>query len=148
VVKVASVAEQAALHPAELCIITGGEPALYDLFPLTRVLHQSGKKTHLETSAAYPLTGEWDWICISPKKFKRPLEQNLKLADELKVVIYHQSDFEWGEEYAKQVSSKCLLFLQPEWGREKEMLPLMLEYVKKNPQWQISLQLHKYLHVP
>src|SRR5258705_1283675 len=100
IVHVEEIAEQTLKFPSEICVITGGEPTMYDLFPLTTSIHQTGKKTHLETSAAYPITGEWDWICISPKKFKAPLLENLKLADELKVIIYNQSDFEWAEEHA------------------------------------------------
>jgi organic radical activating enzyme len=145
---VEEIAEQTMKFPSELCVVTGGEPVMYDLFPLTTSLHQAGKKTHLETSAAYPITGEWDWICISPKKFKAPLPENMKLADELKVVVFNNTDFEWAEEHALLVSPQCNLFLQPEWSREKEMLPLIVEYVKQHPEWEISLQIHKYLNIP
>lgn len=145
---VEEMAEQVLKFPSEICIVTGGEPTMYDLLPLTTSLHQVGRKTHLETAAVYPLTGEWDWICISPKKFKAPLMENMKLADELKVIVFNKSDFEWAEEYGKQVSPQCKLFLQPEWSKEKEMLPLLVEYVKQHPEWQISLQIHKYLNIP
>ena len=121
---------------------------MYDLSPLTDALHQLGLECYIETSGAYPLSGEWDWICISPKKFKAPLPENMKLADELKVVVFNKTDFEWAEEHALQVSPKCKFFLQPEWSKEKEMLPLIVEYVKQHPEWQISLQLHKYLNIP
>ncbi|MEO5673818.1 MAG: 7-carboxy-7-deazaguanine synthase QueE [Chitinophagales bacterium] len=145
---VEEIAAAAKNYPSGICVITGGEPTMYNLFPLTASLHQAEKKTHLETSAAYPVTGEWDWICISPKKFKAPLPENLKLADELKVVVFNKSDFGWAEEFAILVSPRCKLFLQPEWSKEKEMTPLIVEYVKTNPQWEISLQVHKYLNLP
>jgi len=147
-IHVEEIAEQTLKYPSEICVITGGEPTMYDLFPLTTSLHQAGKKTHLETSAAYPVTGEWDWICISPKKFKAPLPENLKLADELKIVVFNKSDFDWAEEFALQVSAQCKLFLQPEWGKRNEMMPLIVDYVKQHPEWEISLQIHKYLNIP
>lgn len=147
-IHVEEIAERTLKFPSEICVITGGEPTMYDLLPLTTSLHQIGKKTHLETSAAYPITGEWEWICISPKKFKAPLPENMKLADELKVVVFNKSDFEWAEEYALQISPQCNLFLQPEWSKEKEMLPLIVEYVKQHPEWEISLQVHKYMNIP
>lgn len=147
-VHVEEMAESAIKFPAEICVVTGGEPAMYDLLPLTTSLHQAGKRTHLETSAAYLITGEWDWVCVSPKKFKAPLAEALRLADELKVVVYNPSDFEWAKQHAAQVSSACRLYLQPEWSREKEMLPLIVEYTKQHPQWEISLQIHKYLNIP
>jgi len=145
---VEDIAEAVKNSPSEICVITGGEPTMYDLFSLTHSLHLIEKRTHLETSAAYPITGEWDWICISPKKFKAPLPENLKLADELKVIVFNKSDFDWAEEFALQVSPRCKLFLQPEWSKEKEMLPFIVEYVKQHPEWEISLQVHKYMNVP
>lgn len=135
-------------HPARLCIVTGGEPTLYDLSYLCRAIHDAGKRAHLETAATAPITGSWDWICISPKKFKKPLEQNLPLAHELKVVIYHASDFQWAEHYAGLVSPHCRCFLQPEWSRRSRIIPLINQYVMQNPRWEISLQLHKYLNLP
>ena len=131
-----------------VAVVTGGEPLMYDLTALTASLQQEGIRTHLETSGVYPLTGSWDWICFSPKKFKSPDLSILAQADELKVIIYNASDFDWGEKFAAQVSENCGLFLQPEWSREKEMLPLMIDYVKKNPRWKISLQIHKYMNIP
>jgi organic radical activating enzyme len=147
-VHVEEIAEHAMKFPADICVVTGGEPAMYDLLPLTTSLHLAGKQTHLETSAAYSITGDWDWICVSPKKFKAPLPENMKLADELKVVVFNKTDIEWAEKQAWQVSPQCSLFLQPEWSREKEMLPLIVEYVKLHPAWEISLQIHKYLNIP
>jgi organic radical activating enzyme len=143
-----SIVEETKKYPAEICVITGGEPLLYDLSLLTQELHEAKKKTHLETSGAYQLTGEWDWICISPKKFKAPVSEILPFANELKVVVYNKSDFNWAKEFSNQVTTTCKLILQPEWSNEKEMLPLIIEYVKQNPQWNISLQIHKYMNVP
>jgi organic radical activating enzyme len=118
------------------------------LTELTEQLQQAGLKTNIETSGAYPLTGSWDWVCFSPKKFKAPDPSIFDKADELKVIVYHKSDFDWAEEFEKKVNSDCELFLQPEWSKEKEMLPLIIEYVKKNPQWKVSLQIHKYMNIP
>jgi 7-carboxy-7-deazaguanine synthase len=131
-----------------LVVITGGEPAMYDLLPLTQSLHNEGLKTNIETSGVYKLTGNWDWICFSPKKFKLPHESIYKRADELKVIIYNKSDFAWAEEHAAKVSGDCELFLQPEWSKEKEMVPLIIDYVKENPKWKVSLQIHKYMNIP
>jgi len=121
---------------------------MYDLTALTDALRAGGLRTHLETSGAYPITGTWDWICFSPKKFKTPDTSVLKKADELKVIVYNKSDFAWGEEFASGVKIQCHLFLQPEWSKEKEVLPMIIEYVKSNPKWQVSLQVHKYMNIP
>jgi len=134
--------------PAEIVVITGGEPLMYDLNELTRELQSAGLKTHIETSGAYPLSGSWDWICLSPKKFKAPLPEILPLANELKVIIFNKSDFEWAEKYAVLVSSHCKLYLQPEWSKATEMTPLIIDYIKSHPQWELSLQIHKYINVP
>ena len=135
-------------HPAKIAVITGGEPCLYNLMPLTHALHHAEIRAHLETSGSSPITGDWDWICLSPKKFKAPLEENLIRADELKIVVFNKSDFEWAEKYAAMVSPGCRLFLQPEWDRSNEMLPLIIEYIKRHPRWNLSLQTHKYLNIP
>ncbi|MFI5172231.1 MAG: 7-carboxy-7-deazaguanine synthase QueE [Chitinophagales bacterium] len=135
-------------HPVELIVITGGEPLMYDLTELTEALHAHQYKINLETSGAYPLSGSWDWICFSPKKFKKPLAEVGAQANELKVVIYNKSDFAWAEENRRLVSPECKLYLQPEWSRNAEMTALIIDYVKKYPDWEISLQLHKYLNVP
>jgi 7-carboxy-7-deazaguanine synthase len=132
---------------AEICVITGGEPLMYNLDELTGALKAKGIKTHLETSGAYALSGSWDWICVSPKRFKLPLLECLKAANELKVIVFHRNDLRFAEEHAAQVNSKCRLFLQPEWSIEKEMLPMIIEYVQHNQQWAISLQIHKYMHI-
>jgi len=131
-----------------IAVITGGEPLMHDCFELTDRLRREFFKTHIETSGAWPLSGDWDWICLSPKKFKAPLPEILPKANELKIVVFNQSDFAWAEKYAALVSPTCKLFLQPEWGRSDEVTPWIIDYIKKNPGWEFSLQLHKYVHVP
>lgn len=138
----------AQLHPGRLAVITGGEPLLHNLDELTRQLHNAGFETNIETSGSSPLSGEWDWICLSPKKFKAPLPAILPQASELKVVIFHKHDFEWAETYAAQVDPGCKLYLQPEWNKAAEMTPLIIDYIKAHPQWELSLQVHKYINVP
>lgn len=147
-VAVNELVERAKKSGTEIVVITGGEPAMYDLTALTHALHLAGLKTNIETSGAYPLTGTWDWVCFSPKKFKAPDPSVYKKADELKVIVYNKSDFNWAEEFAKQVKSTCELFMQPEWSKEKEMLPQIIAYVKTNPRWKVSLQIHKYMNIP
>jgi len=132
----------------EIVVITGGEPVMYDLSVLTQRLKNLGLRTHIETSGVYPLSGSWDWICFSPKKFKSPDIGILERANELKIIVYNKSDFAWAEEYAVKVKPSCHLFLQPEWSKEKEMLPLIIDYVKSNTKWQLSLQIHKYMNIP
>ena len=138
----------AQLHPGRLAVITGGEPLLHNLDELTRQLHNAGFETNIETSGSSPLSGEWDWICLSPKKFKAPLPAILPQASELKVVIFNKHDFEWAETYAAQVDPGCKLYLQPEWNKAAEMTPLIIDYIKAHPQWELSLQVHKYINVP
>jgi len=145
---IAAMAQEAKESGAGIAVITGGEPLMYDLDALCRQLHRAGLRTHLETSGAHPLSGRWDWICLSPKKFKKPLPAILSQADELKVVVYNKSDFDWAERHARQVSSECRLYLQPEWSRVRQMTPRILDYLKENPRWEMSLQLHKYLNIP
>jgi 7-carboxy-7-deazaguanine synthase len=129
-------------------VITGGEPLMYQLDLLTSQLKRSGMKTFLETSGAYPLSGEWDWICLSPKKTMPPDEQILKKANELKVIIYNHHDFTWAEKHAADVGEDCCLFLQPEWSRMKKILPDIIDYVQKNTKWMVSLQIHKFMGIP
>lgn len=131
-----------------LVVITGGEPAMYDLSSLTGKIQEAGLKTNIETSGVYPLSGKWDWICFSPKKFKNPDESIYQSANELKIIVYNTSDFAWAEQHAAKVNPDCELFLQPEWSKEKEMLPLIIEYVKAHPKWKVSLQIHKYMNIP
>ena len=134
--------------PAKLVVITGGEPLMHNLDELTRLLHAQGFETNIETSGPYPLSGSWNWICLSPKKFKAPLPGILPHANELKVVVFNQSDFDWAEKYAAMVSPGCKLYLQPEWDKASVVTPLIIEYIKQNPQWELSLQIHKYINVP
>lgn len=134
--------------PAEIVVITGGEPLMHNLDGLTKELQAAGLKTHIETSGAYPLSGSWDWICLSPKKFKVPLSEVILHASELKVVIYNKSDFDWAEKYAALVSPGCKLYLQPEWDKAARMTPLIIDYIKACPKWELSLQIHKYINVP
>jgi 7-carboxy-7-deazaguanine synthase len=133
---------------ANLAVITGGEPLLHNLDELTAALHQNNIQTNIETSGSSPLSGSWDWICVSPKKFKAPLDEVVAKADELKVVIFNKSDFDWAEQYAAKCKPGCKLFLQPEWDKSAQMLPLIIDYVKAHPQWEISLQVHKYMNIP
>ena len=133
---------------AQMVVITGGEPLMHNLDELTKGLKSAGLKTHIETSGAYLLSGSWDWICLSPKKFKAPLPGIIPLVHELKIVVFNKSDFDWAENYAALVSPDCKLYLQPEWSKATEMTPLIIEYIKANPKWELSLQIHKYIHVP
>ena len=145
---VENIVTQAAAYPARIAVITGGEPLMHNLMPLTLALKLSGFAVHIETSGAHPLSGGLDWICLSPKKFKAPLPEVAPLAHELKVVIYHKSDFAWAEQYAAMAGPACRLFLQPEWDRKEAMTPLIIDYIKQNPRWNLSLQTHKYIGVP
>ncbi len=134
--------------PAEIVVITGGEPLLHDLTELTAALKSAGLRTHIETSGSSPLSGQLDWITLSPKKFKAPLPQNLPHANELKIVVFNKSDFDWAEQWAAQVLPGCKLYLQPEWDKAAQITPLIVDYIKQHPQWQLSLQTHKYIQVP
>lgn len=133
---------------AGIVVVTGGEPLMHNLDELTTVLREAGLKTHIETSGAHPLSGTWDWICLSPKKFKAPLEDIIPLAHELKIVIFNRSDLGWAEKYAARVAPTCKLYLQPEWDKAEKITPVIVEYIKGNPKWTLSLQVHKYIHVP
>lgn len=133
---------------AKMAVITGGEPLLHNLDELTQALKLNGIQTNIETSASSPLSGSWDWICVSPKKFKAPLPEVVAMANELKVVVFNKSDLDWAMQHAKLVSPHCKLYLQPEWDKREQMIPLIVDYVKKHPQWEISLQIHKYLNIP
>ena len=146
--KIESLLREINLVNANFVVITGGEPAMYNLSTLINKLKKSGIRTAIETSGCYKLIGDIDWYCFSPKKFKSPCEDAYKRANELKVIIYNESDFKWAEEHAHQVNEDCILFLQPEWGRQDRMLPAIIEYVKSNPKWRISLQTHKFMNIP
>jgi organic radical activating enzyme len=129
-------------------VVTGGEPLMWDLDYLCKGLKKSNIKTFLETSGAYKLSGSWDWICLSPKKNMPPADEICGVADELKVIIQNSDDFEWAEKYRKMVNVDCRLFLQPEWGRFKDITPEIVSYIKQYPYWRMSLQAHKYMHIP
>ncbi len=148
VVEVDDIVAQVVSSAADKVVVTGGEPLMHNNDYLCRQFGKFGIRRHIETSGAYPISGEWDWICFSPKKFKKPIEQVAKSADELKVVIYNKSDFQWAESFRPLVSNKCRLYLQPEWSKRDKITPEIVQYVKRNPQWAISLQVHKYIDVP
>jgi organic radical activating enzyme len=147
-IKVEAIVAEVKKTPAEIVVITGGEPLMHNLDELTQQLQAAGFKTNMETSGAHPLSGSWDWICFSPKKFKAPLDTVTPKANELKVVIFNTSDFAWAEKYAALVSGDCKLYLQPEWDKADHVTPLIIDYIKANPKWELSLQLHKYINVP
>jgi organic radical activating enzyme len=142
------IVKNAIQYPGKAVVITGGEPLLYNLDYLTKKLKENNILTFIETSGAYPLSGHWDWICLSPKKFKAPTPSIAQFANELKIIVFNKSDFAWAEEHALLVGQNCKLYLQPEWSKANEMLPLIIDYVKNNPKWEISLQTHKYLNIP
>jgi organic radical activating enzyme len=147
-VSVQSIIDQVKEIPTDFIVITGGEPALYDLNLLVDALHSLGFEVAIETSGVYPLKGNVDWYCFSPKKFKKSCDEAYLRANELKVVIYHPSDFEWAEEHASKVGPNCQLFLQPEWSKAETINPVLIDYIKLNPHWRLSLQTHKYLNIP
>jgi len=135
-------------NPVKIVVITGGEPLMHDLTEWTRQLKEAGLRTHIETSGSSSLSGTWDWITLSPKKFKAPLPEILPHANELKIVVFNKSDFDWAESWATQVSPQCKLYLQPEWDKAATITPLIIDYIKSHPKWQLSLQIHKYINVP
>ncbi|UII78564.1 7-carboxy-7-deazaguanine synthase QueE [Flagellimonas sp. CMM7] len=142
-----SIVDNAATY-SDTIVITGGEPLTWDMGPLTSALKAKNLQTHIETSGAYPLTGAWDWICLSPKKNKLPEEKIYDEANELKVIVYNKHDLIFAEEQAAKVNGDCILYLQPEWSVREKMVPLIVDYVMQNPKWKVSLQTHKYLNIP
>ena len=132
----------------ETVVITGGEPLIWNLEPLTNLLKKNNLKVNIETSGAYPISGNYDWICVSPKKVKPPIDDLLISANELKVIIYNNDDFKWAEKQATKVNENCVLYLQPEWEKFHQMIPKIVDYIKINPKWNISLQIHKYMNIP
>lgn len=144
---VATIVNNAAAH-AKTIVVTGGEPLTWDMQPLTAALKERGLKVHIETSGAYPVTGIWDWFCLSPKKTKLPVQDAYNAAHELKVIIHNRHDFLFAEEQAAKVNDNAILFLQPEWSKKEQMTPLIVDYVMNNPKWRVSLQTHKYLNIP
>ena len=145
--KISSIVSQAKSY-SDTIVVTGGEPLMWDMAPLTNLLKKNNLKTHIETSGAYDLTGDWDWICLSPKKRKLPLGSIYSKAHELKVIVFNKSDFRFAEEQAKKVSPDCILYLQPEWSSKEKVTPLIVNYVMNDPKWRISLQTHKFLNIP
>ncbi|MBL7962438.1 MAG: radical SAM protein [Flavobacteriales bacterium] len=139
---------EALQRPARIAVVTGGEPLMHDLTTLTNALREAGFRTHLETSGTHPITGTWDWVCLSPKKFKAPLEGMHLVAHELKVIVFNKHDLQWAEEHAARMKKGSLLFLQPEWGKREAMMPLIVEHVQGNTRWRISIQTHKYMGIP
>ena len=142
-----SIVENASKH-SDTIVITGGEPLMWDMQPLTSALKAKNLSIHIETSGAYRLTGTWDWICLSPKKNKLPQRPIYEAAHELKVIVYNKHDLVFAEEQAARVHSDCLLYLQPEWSVRNKVTPLIVDYVMKHPKWKVSLQTHKYLNIP
>ena len=139
---------ETAKNYSDIVVVTGGEPLMWNMGPLTKGLKSMNMKTHLETSGAYPLSGQWDWFCLSPKKNKPPVMDALDIADELKMIIHNTDDFQFAERQAEKVASNCKLYLQPEWSKRNKMMPLIVDYVMKNTHWKVSLQTHKYLNIP
>lgn len=144
---ISTIVNQAAQY-SDTIVVTGGEPLMWDMDPLTRALKDKKLKTHIETSGAYRLTGSWDWICLSPKKNMEPLGPIYEVADELKVIVYNKHDLIFAEEQAKKVKPDCILYLQPEWSARDKVTPMIVDHVMKHPQWKVSLQTHKYLNIP
>jgi len=148
VLSIEQIVEEASSHPGRLAVITGGEPLMYDLEPLTKMLKEKGFTTNIETSGAHPFSGDFDWVCFSPKKFKKPHSSIYEVANELKVVVFHKSDFDFAEEHAALVNSSCEKRLQPEWSKAEKFTPIIIDYVKNHPTWNISLQTHKFMDIP
>ncbi len=148
VLSIEEIVAAAAAHPSRIAIVTGGEPLLHQLDPLTTALKAAGFQTHIETSGSSPMSGSWDWVCLSPKKFKAALPEAIKAANELKVVVFNNSDFAFANSFVNDVDSDCKKYLQPEWDKSDAMTPLVIEYIKSNPSWELSAQLHKYIQVP
>ena len=145
---VQAIVDEVTTSGSKLAVITGGEPLMYDLEKLTKALMEKGVQVNVETAGVYEISGQWDWICFSPKRFKKPIAEYYHKADELKVVIFHKNDLRWAEDHAQRMHKSAKLFLQPEWSKEKEMTPLVVDYIKDNPKWRISLQTHKYMNIP
>lgn len=147
-VEIDEIVAQASAYPARLAVITGGEPLMYELGPLTRRLKKVGFKINMETSGAHPYSGDLDWTCLSPKKFKAPVPEMYAKADELKVVVFNKSDLDFALKEASKVTPSCHLLLQPEWSKAAQMMPFIVDFVKENPRWRVSLQTHKFMEIP
>ena len=140
--------DEAVASKAPICVVTGGEPAMHDLTALTEGLQAAGIRTHIETSGTHPLTGSWDWVTFSPKRFKAPLDAIYAQTDELKVIVVNRQDLEWGREHAARLQTDARLYFQPEWDRREQVLDYTVAFVQENTEWRISLQTHKYLGLP
>lgn len=147
-ISINQIVESAKIYNSKLVVITGGEPLMHDCNLLTEEFSENGFQLNVETSGTHALTGRWDWICFSPKKFKKPLPEYYEKANELKIVIYNQSDFEWAEGHSENINDDCQLYLQPEWSVREKMTPRIIEYIKAYPKWRLSLQSHKYVNIP
>jgi len=147
-VKTGIIVEHVVSSGADSVVVTGGEPLMWNLDLLCEGLKRNNICTFIETSGVYPVSGKWDWICLSPKKNIPPINKILRMADELKIIIEEKNDLNWAEKYRKLVSKKCHLYFQPEWSRFENIIPEIVKYVRKNPEWRISLQIHKYMHIP
>ena len=145
---ISEIIENVVKSNANFVVLTGGEPAMYDLRPLVDQLKSLGIMVAIETSGCYPLKGEVDWYCFSPKKFKAPCDEAYIKANELKVIVSHPSDLDWATKHALKVSTNCQLYLQPEWSKSEKLLPLIIDFVKSNQRWKISLQTHKFMNIP
>ncbi|AWW29768.1 7-carboxy-7-deazaguanine synthase QueE [Echinicola strongylocentroti] len=148
VLSVEEIVDGALQYPGRLVVITGGEPLMYEMGPLTALLKEKGFTTNIETSGAHPFSGQFDWVCFSPKKFKEPHPSIFEKADELKVIVFHKSDFDFAEKHAKHVRSSCKKLLQPEWSKSEKFTGEIIEYIKNHPDWNISLQTHKFMDIP
>ena len=142
-----SIVREAKIH-SKTVVVTGGEPLMWDMFPLTKLLKKNNIKTHIETSGAYKMTGNWDWICLSPKKNKNPLDEAYVRANELKMIIHNLNDLKFAENESNKVNKDCILYLQPEWSKRDKIMPIIVDYVMRNDKWRVSLQTHKYLNIP
>lgn len=146
--EIEAIVAEASRFPSRIAVITGGEPLMHDIGPLTQALREAGFRTHIETSGAHPFSGAWHHVCLSPKKFKPAMPEAFERADELKVIVFNKHDLQWAEEQAAKVRPGCILFLQPEWDKRDAVMPMIVEHVKAHPQWRVSLQTHKYLNIP
>ena len=131
----------------EIVVITGGEPMMHNLDILCKELGETGVRVHLETSGSEKFSGYFDWITLSPKKNKTCREEFFKKASELKVVIECVEDFLLAEDYASKVNTECVLLMQSEWNAREEVMPKIVDYIKQNTKWGLSLQTHKFIGV-
>ncbi|NCG08215.1 MAG: radical SAM protein [Verrucomicrobia bacterium] len=143
-----ALARAAANSKAEFTVITGGEPAIHDLRTLTDALHAHGQPVHLETSGAFPLQGDFDWITLSPKRWKLPLPENIARANEIKIIVDTPDAI---EEYVAVMGEALRhtipVWLHPEWSKRDDgaILTAITEWVKtKGAPFRAGGQWHKY----